>query len=53
MPRYKLLIEYDGTPFIGWQMQDHGLTVQGALTDAAEAFCGECVKLNLRSKKSA
>jgi tRNA pseudouridine38-40 synthase len=46
MPRYKLLIEYDGTPFIGWQLQqDAGLSVQGALMAAAEAFCGERVKV--------
>jgi tRNA pseudouridine38-40 synthase len=46
MPRYKLLIEYDGTPFIGWQMQDQGLSVQGALMEALEAFCGERVKVH-------
>ena len=43
MPRYKLTIEYDGTPFIGWQMQDDGVSVQGVLTDAVAAFAGERV----------
>jgi tRNA pseudouridine38-40 synthase len=43
MPRYKLIIEYDGTPFIGWQMQDNGRSVQGALARAIKAFSGEDV----------
>jgi tRNA pseudouridine38-40 synthase len=41
MPRYKLTIEYDGTPFIGWQVQDSGISVQGVITDAVAAFTGE------------
>jgi tRNA pseudouridine38-40 synthase len=43
MPRYKLTIEYDGTPFVGWQVQDNGVSVQGVLTAAVAAFCGERV----------
>ncbi|HTZ03932.1 MAG TPA: tRNA pseudouridine(38-40) synthase TruA [Xanthobacteraceae bacterium] len=43
MPRYKLTIEYDGTPFVGWQMQDTGVSVQGVLTEAIAAFAGERV----------
>jgi tRNA pseudouridine38-40 synthase len=45
MPRYKLLIEYDGAPFFGWQLQDNGPSVQGVLMAAVEAFCGERVKV--------
>jgi tRNA pseudouridine38-40 synthase len=43
MPRYKLTIEYDGRPFVGWQVQDNGISVQGVLTAAVAAFCGETV----------
>jgi tRNA pseudouridine38-40 synthase len=41
MPRYKLTIEYDGTPFAGWQMQANAPSVQQRLTEAIQAFCGE------------
>ena len=43
MPRYKLLIEYDGGPFVGWQVQQIGPSVQGLIAAAIEAICGECV----------
>jgi tRNA pseudouridine38-40 synthase len=43
MPRYKLTIEYDGAPFVGWQVQDNGPSVQGVLAAAVAAFCGEHV----------
>jgi tRNA pseudouridine38-40 synthase len=43
MPRYKLTLEYDGTPFVGWQLQENGPSVQGRLAQAAKAFSGEDV----------
>jgi tRNA pseudouridine38-40 synthase len=43
MPRYKLIIEYDGAPFCGWQIQADQLTVQGVLTDAVARLTGETV----------
>jgi tRNA pseudouridine38-40 synthase len=46
MPRYRLLIEYDGGPFVGWQMQAGGPSVQGVLTQAITAFPGEKVTLH-------
>jgi tRNA pseudouridine38-40 synthase len=41
MPRYKLIIEYDGTPFVGWQLQENGPSVQGRLARAIRSFSGE------------
>jgi tRNA pseudouridine38-40 synthase len=43
MPRYKILIEYDGAPFAGWQYQDNAPSVQRAIMTAIEAFSGEKV----------
>lgn len=45
MPRYKLTIEYDGGPFVGWQRQENGRSVQQAIEEAIAAFSGETVGL--------
>jgi tRNA pseudouridine38-40 synthase len=41
MPRYRVTLEYDGTPFVGWQVQAKGLSVQGRLAQAIARFSGE------------
>ncbi len=45
MPRYKIIVEYDGGPFSGWQWQDNAPSVQGALIAAVQAFSGERVQV--------
>jgi len=43
MPRYKIIVEYDGAPFAGWQYQENSPSVQRAIMTAIEAFSGEKV----------
>lgn len=45
MTRWKVTLEYDGSGFSGWQRQAGQLSVQQALEEAIEAFCGECVSV--------
>jgi len=43
MQRYKIIIEYDGTPFVGWQFQKNGQSVQEVLQKAIFNFSKEKV----------
>jgi len=43
MPRYRLILEYDGTGLVGWQRQQNGRSVQAIVEDAVARFCGAAV----------
>jgi tRNA pseudouridine38-40 synthase len=45
MPRYRLILEYDGSGYNGFQAQTDQPTVQGAVERAITAFCGETVRI--------
>ena len=41
MTRWRLTVEYDGGPFMGWQRQEHGPSVQQTLEEALQRMTGE------------
>ena len=46
MPRFRLLVEYDGTPYVGWQRQTNGHSVQGAIEAAILSLTGETASVH-------
>ena len=45
MHNYKIVIEYDGTNFVGWQQQKNGKSIQIALQDALAKLSGEKITI--------
>lgn len=53
MTRWKLVLEWDGGPFFGWQRQVNGPSVQAALERAAGAMTGERVTAHAAGRTDA
>jgi len=53
MTRFRLTVEYDGRPFMGWQRQAHGPSVQQAIEEAVTAICGETPALHAAGRTDA
>ncbi len=53
MTRFRLIVEYDGGPFMGWQRQSHGPSVQQAIEEAVGAITGEKVAVHAAGRTDA
>jgi tRNA pseudouridine38-40 synthase len=53
MPRYKLVVEYDGCAFVGWQWQENGRAVQQAVEEAIARFCSHAVRVQCAGRTDA
>ena len=53
MPRYRMTVEYDGTPYKGWQRQKNGHSVQAAIEAAIARFARETVTLQVAGRTDA
>jgi tRNA pseudouridine38-40 synthase len=53
MIRYKIILEYEGTPFVGWQFQTEGLSVQAVVEEAILKFSSEKVRIESAGRTDA
>lgn len=53
MPRFKLVVEYDGTPFCGWQFQTTHRSVQQAIEEAVLKFSGQTLRVQAAGRTDA
>jgi tRNA pseudouridine38-40 synthase len=53
LTRFKLVVEFDGRPFMGWQRQPHGPSVQQAIEDAAFAILSQPVTVHAAGRTDA
>jgi tRNA pseudouridine38-40 synthase len=53
MPRLKLTLEYDGTRYVGWQIQPNGPSLQARVQQALEELLGEPVPVEAAGRTDA
>ena len=53
MTRFALTVEYDGRPFVGWQRQDNGPSVQAAIERAVHAITTETAQVHAAGRTDA
>ncbi|MEH6756858.1 MAG: tRNA pseudouridine(38-40) synthase TruA [Parasphingorhabdus sp.] len=53
MTRFALTIEYDGRPFMGWQRQDHGPSVQQAVEEAITKITKQDIRVHAAGRTDA
>ena len=53
MRRFALTVEYDGRPFVGWQRQDNGPSVQAAIERAVHAITTETAQVHAAGRTDA
>jgi tRNA pseudouridine38-40 synthase len=51
--RFRITVEFDGRPFMGWQRQAHGPSVQAAIEQAAQDILGEAVAVHAAGRTDA
>ena len=44
--RIRVIVQYDGTNYVGWQVQENGISVQQRLNEAAKAITGETIQFH-------
>tara|TARA_B110000438_G_scaffold271966_1_gene290299 strand:- start:3107 stop:3841 length:735 start_codon:yes stop_codon:yes gene_type:complete len=45
MPKYKIIIEYDGSNYVGWQRQENGMSIQESIENSIHKLTGEKITL--------
>jgi len=53
MAKIRLTIEYEGTAYVGWQLQPNGVSIQQRVEEAIEQLLGEVVRIHSSGRTDA